>query len=104
LQSISQRDVVSVIARQAELVRDDDALLDELASALDPTDAKAIASAPQALARRALRMWLAHPYPPDLATVERVLCVARGETQPATPKNYCSFLNITHFQWCIVSR
>ena len=80
LQSISQRDVVSVIARQAELVRDDDALLDELASAIDPTNAKAIAAAPQALARRALRMWLAHPYPPDLATVERVLCVARGET------------------------
>jgi tRNA(Ile)-lysidine synthase len=80
LQSISQRDVVSVIVRQAELVRDDDALLDELASAIDPTDAKAIAAAPQALARRALRMWLAHPYPPDLATVERVLCVARGET------------------------
>lgn len=80
LQSISQRDVVSVIARQAELVRDDDALLDELASAIDPTDAKAIAAAPQALARRALRMWLAHPYPPDLATVERVLSVARGET------------------------
>jgi tRNA(Ile)-lysidine synthase len=80
LQSISQRDVVSVIARQAELVRDDDTLLDELASAIDPTDAKAIAAAPQALARRALRMWLAHPYPPDLATVERVLCVARGET------------------------
>ena len=42
LQSISQRDVVSVIARQAELVRDDDALLDELASAIDPNDAKAI--------------------------------------------------------------
>ena len=80
LQSISQRDVVSVIARQADLVRDDDALLDELASAIDPTDAKAISAAPQALARRALRMWLAHPYPPDLATVERVLCVARGET------------------------
>ena len=80
LQSISQRDVISVISRQAELMRDDDALLDELASAIDPTDAKAIAAAPQALARRALRMWLAHPYPPDLATVERVLCVARGET------------------------
>jgi len=80
LQSISQRDVVSVIARQAELMRDDDELLDELASAIDPTDSKAIAAAPQALARRALRMWLSHPYPPDLATVERVLCVARGET------------------------
>ena len=80
LQSISQRDVVSVITRQAELVRDDDALLDELASTINPTDAKAIAAAPPALARRALRMWLAHPYPPDLATVERVLCVARGET------------------------
>jgi len=80
LQSISRRDVVSVIARQAELLRDDDALLDELASAIDPTDAKAISAAPQALARRALRMWLAHPYPPDLATIERVLCVARGET------------------------
>jgi len=80
LQSISLRDVVPVITRQAELLRDDDSLLDELASAIDPTDAKAISAAPQALARRALRMWLAHPYPPDLATVERVLCVARGET------------------------
>ncbi len=80
LQSVSQRDVISVIGRQAELLRDDDALLDEFARALDPTDAKAISTAPQALARRALRIWLAHPYPPDLATIERVLCVARGET------------------------
>jgi hypothetical protein len=34
---------------------------------------------PVALARRAVRQWLASPLPPDAATVERVLAVARGE-------------------------
>ena len=80
IDQISQRDVAAILDRQAELFRDDAELLDELAKAIDPTDAKAVAAAPLALARRAIRIWLTDIYPPDAATVERVLGVARGET------------------------
>lgn len=76
---ISRRDPVPVLVRNADLLRDDDDLLEDLAAALDPTDAKALAVAPLPLARRAVRRWLADPLPPDLATVDRVLAVARGE-------------------------
>jgi tRNA(Ile)-lysidine synthase len=86
LDAIAERDVVPVIARQADLARDDVALLDELAAALDPTDTRALAAAPPPLARRAVRAWLraAGPggtehYAPDAAATERVLAVARGE-------------------------
>jgi tRNA(Ile)-lysidine synthase len=86
LDAIAERDVVPVIARQADLARADAALLDELAAALDPTDARALAAARAALARRAVRAWLrsAGPggpecHPPDAAATERVLAVARGE-------------------------
>src|SRR5438270_1821231 len=53
---------------------------------IDPTDAKALATAPLPLARRAIRSWLrcatdAERHPPDAATVERVLDVARGESK-----------------------
>lgn len=81
LDEIAERDVAAVLARQAEILRADAALLDALASALDPTDAKQIAAAPEPLARRAIRDWLragAEQHPPDAATVERVLAVARG--------------------------
>lgn len=78
LASVSSRDPVPVIVRAAHVMRDDDDLLEELASALDPTDARALASAPLPLARRAVRRWLADPYPPSQATVDRVLEVARG--------------------------
>jgi tRNA(Ile)-lysidine synthase len=86
LDAIAQRDVAAVIARQSEIVRDDVSLLDELASAIDPTDARVLANAPIALARRAVRAWLrcgtdAERHPPDAATVERVLAVARGEAK-----------------------
>jgi tRNA(Ile)-lysidine synthase len=79
LREIAQRDVVDLISRQAEMLRDDNDLLDELAAMIDVTDARALADAPVALARRAIRQWLADPLPPDAATVERVLTVARGE-------------------------
>lgn len=78
MESLAKRDLVPVLMRQADLLRDDDDLLNELASALDPTDARALASAPIALARRAIRTWLTNPLVPDSATVERVLEVARG--------------------------
>ena len=80
MNDISQRDVAPILARQAELFRDDAQVLDELAKQIDPTDAKAVADAPLALARRAIRNWLTDVYPPDAATVERVLDVARGKT------------------------
>ena len=81
LDAIAERDVAAVVARQAEHLRDDAELLDELASALDPTDARALAAAPVALARRAVRRWLTAEHPPDAATVERVLAVARREAK-----------------------
>ena len=77
---IFQRDVVPILTRTANVLRDDAQLLDELAAHLDPTDALAIASAPAPLARRALRQWLTvGGYPPDAAAIERVLAVARGD-------------------------
>ncbi|MGQ0831150.1 MAG: tRNA lysidine(34) synthetase TilS [Microthrixaceae bacterium] len=82
LDEIAERDVVGVLARQADLLRADAALLDELSAAIDPTDARGLSAAPVALARRAVRRWLrtgSEQYPPDAATVERVLAVARGE-------------------------
>jgi tRNA(Ile)-lysidine synthase len=80
LESLSKRDIVPVLNRQADLLRDDDELLNELAAALDPTDALALAQAPIALSRRAIRAWLSNPLVPDSATVDRVLDVARGTT------------------------
>ena len=43
MNELAGRDLVPVLARQADLFRDDGDLLDELAATLDPTDAKALA-------------------------------------------------------------
>jgi tRNA(Ile)-lysidine synthase len=80
MNEIAQRDVVPILARQAHLLRDD---ADALRTTLDPTDATALAAAEPALARRAVRHWLTTDHPPDAATVERVLAVARGEAKRA---------------------
>jgi tRNA(Ile)-lysidine synthase len=84
LDRLAERDVAAVLARQAALLRDDASLLDELAGALDATDARALAVAPAPLARRAVRTWLAPHlggYPPDADAVVRVLAVAAGEVR-----------------------
>ncbi len=79
LDDIAARDMVPILVRTADLLRHDDALLGELAAAIEPTDAAALATAPPALAARAIREWLmCDGYPPDAATVRRVLDVARG--------------------------
>lgn len=85
LAEIAQRDPVPVLARQAALLRDEADALDALAATLDPTDAPALAAAPPAVARRAVRRWLTdgQAHPPDAATVERVLAVARNQAQAA---------------------
>ena len=79
------RDLVPVLARQAELLRGDSDYLDELARAAwppapDRAPATALARLPLPLARRAVRQWLGTP-PPSLAEVERVLQVARGDAR-----------------------
>jgi tRNA(Ile)-lysidine synthase len=85
LDDVAGRDVVPLLARHAELAARDVEFLDALAAALDPTDAVALAAAPVPLARRAVRAWLRplggiEQHPPDLATVDRVLDVARGRS------------------------
>ena len=86
--AIAGRDVVPIVARTAAILRGDAELLACAAAPLDPTDALAVAAAPPAAARRAVRAWLldvsaagpgSAPYPPSSAAVERVLRVARGE-------------------------
>jgi len=90
LAEVSGRDPVPLLARQARVLRDEVATLNELAvfELADPTDAKALTKAPVALARRAVRHWIqgadaneqsgGATYPPSLAEVERVLDVAAG--------------------------
>lgn len=86
INDIADRDVVPVVARQASLLADEAALLDDLADDLDATDARAVAAAPLPLARRALRAlitrtWAADvDHPPDSAAIERALGVARNES------------------------
>jgi tRNA(Ile)-lysidine synthase len=81
LERDAQRDLVEVLARQAELLRDDDEYLDALAAALVepgmPLDAARLTAAPIALGRRAVRLWLGAP-PPSLDQVNAVLDVAGG--------------------------
>jgi tRNA(Ile)-lysidine synthase len=83
LEGGTDRDLVEVLARQAELLREDDELLDALAAAHEPADADAVAALPRALGRRVIRGWLTTTTPPALATVERVLEVARGNRRAA---------------------
>ncbi|MCU4186987.1 tRNA lysidine(34) synthetase TilS [Acidiferrimicrobium sp. IK] len=82
LGEVAGRDPVPVLARQAALLGDDAALLEELAAAIDPTDTAALRDAPDPLARRAVRRWLragqAELHPPSAADVARVLEVAAG--------------------------
>ena len=82
---IAERDVVPIIARGAGLMGAIRDLIDQLASAIDPTDAKALAAAPEPLAQMALRRWIQSKtgadHPPDAATIERVLAVARNDAR-----------------------
>ncbi|MGH9295360.1 MAG: tRNA lysidine(34) synthetase TilS [Acidimicrobiales bacterium] len=80
---LAERDVVAVVARQADLLRKEDAFLERLAEAIDAGDARSLAHSDPVLARRAVRGWLrrfdTEGHPPDAAAVERVLAVARNE-------------------------
>lgn len=82
---IAERDVVPIIARGAGLMGATRDLIHELAAAIDPTDAKTVASAPEPLAQMALRRWIQREtgadHPPDAATIERVMAVARNDAR-----------------------
>ena len=84
LDVVAERDVAAVLARQADLLLDDAALLDALSleAVPDPADARVLAAAPLPLSRRAVRRWLSGPggHPLDAASVDRVLAVARCES------------------------
>jgi tRNA(Ile)-lysidine synthase len=81
LTTIAERDLVPVLARQSDVLREESEFLDELAAASWPGEQGAtvavLRSLPPVLARRAVRGWLGSP-PPSRAEVERVLDVARG--------------------------
>jgi tRNA(Ile)-lysidine synthase len=84
LSALAERDLVPVLARQAEILRSDSEYLDVLAARAWPGDeeprAATLSALPVPLARRALRQWLGAP-PPSMAEIERVLAVAAGDAR-----------------------
>jgi tRNA(Ile)-lysidine synthase len=91
LEQGAQRDLVPVLVRQGEVLRDEDALLETLARDAVATDTSSIAASelqnlPRAVARRVVRQWLGSP-PPGLADVEAVLSVVDGSRRAVTLPN-----------------
>ncbi|MCY4104529.1 MAG: tRNA lysidine(34) synthetase TilS [bacterium] len=96
LEQIFERDVTPLLCRHADLAREATEALDAAVVDLDPRDCAALAAAPRALARWALRRWITEGrwiteargttargerHPPDLAAVDRALAVALGEAR-----------------------
>jgi tRNA(Ile)-lysidine synthase len=81
LEELAARDLVPVLAGQAEILGEESDYLDALARAAWPvagdTRARELSSLHPVLARRAVRQWLGPP-PPSRAEVARVLEVASG--------------------------
>jgi tRNA(Ile)-lysidine synthase len=79
---IADRDVVPLLNRFADLLADDAELLDTLASTVEETSVDELRRAPLPLRRRAVRRLVRSArstfYPPDAATVARVLDVVDG--------------------------
>ena len=84
LSALAERDLVPVLARQADILRSESEYLDALATRAwpdaDPPSARALAELPLPLARRAVRQWVGAP-PPSSLEVERVLAVAAGDVR-----------------------
>lgn len=85
LDDIAERDVAPIIARNAKLVGAVRDLMGDLAADIDPTDARAVAEAPEPLAQTALRRWIQSTtgaeHPPDAAAIDRAMGVARNEAR-----------------------
>jgi len=87
LAAVTGTDLGAVLARQADIVRDDLRLLDAVTHAAladlgDPPDATRLAALDIALARRVVRRWLGPP-PPSPVTIDAVLAVADGRARAA---------------------
>jgi tRNA(Ile)-lysidine synthase len=87
LERVAGRDLVPVLARQAEILRAESEFLETLATGQWPgpdgtASARALAALPVVLARRAVRCWLGAP-PPSADEVARVLAVAGGAARAA---------------------
>lgn len=82
---IGDRDPVPILTRTADVLRSAASVIEAAGAAIDPTDGRALAAAPEVLAREAVRQWVwrerGDDHPPDLATVDRVLAVARQEAR-----------------------
>lgn len=85
LDDIADRDVAPVLARNAALAAEACDALDAWSDSVDPTDVQALRSVPRPLARWAIRRWLVATtgaaYPPDAASVDRVLAVVDGSAR-----------------------
>ncbi len=81
------RDPVPLLNRHADTVADALTVIRSSAAMIDPTDAVALCEAPVALASEALRRWIrdetGSDCSVDLASIRRVMAVARGEAVAA---------------------
>jgi tRNA(Ile)-lysidine synthase len=84
LNSVSARDVTPLLCRLADLCAEQADLISTLAQTQDPTDAKQLAALPSPLAAEVVRLWWIRAtgigYPPDAAAIDRILCVAAGDS------------------------
>ena len=84
LNEIAERDLVPLLNRQADLLRNGADFITEEAKNIDPTNCKELLDAHPVLARQAIRNWIwetrKNDHPPDLATIDRVLQVAKLES------------------------
>lgn len=85
LHDIAQRDVVPVIARQADDLRAVSDWLDSLAEGVDATDVSALVDSPPPVARVALRRFIqtetGADHPPTADTIARALDVVHGRVR-----------------------
>ncbi len=81
LSEVAERDLVPVLARQCEYMAAEAGYLNDASLSIDACSARQVREAPPALARRAVRAWLASALgrPASSAEVERVMAVARNE-------------------------
>ena len=83
LRDLADRDTVPLLVRQGDLFADVSDHLRTEAQLLEVTDARALSAAPVVVARVAVREWLRvgmlEQHPPEAATIERVLAVARND-------------------------
>ncbi len=87
LDDISGRDVAPLLARTSSQARETQAVIDELAAQLDPTDARGLQGEPEAIVAAAVQAWIrsetGDEYAIDAASVERVLAVIHGDAKAA---------------------